>query len=95
MKNSAIAKVFQEIADLLKLKGDNPFKIRAYQKASRTIESLPVELEQVMKEGKLREIPGIGDAIAKKITELLTTGHLEFYEKLRAEFPEDTSHPHG
>lgn len=88
MKNSAIAKVFQEIADLLELKEENPFKIRAYQKVARTIENLPVEVEQVMKDGKLQEIPGIGDAIAKKITELVTTGRLEFYEKLRAEFPE-------
>lgn len=87
MKNSNIAKVFQEIADLLELKEENPFKIRAYQKVARTIENLPVEVEQVMKDGKLREIPGIGDAIAKKITELVSTGHLEFYEKLRAEFP--------
>ncbi len=91
MKNSAIAKVFQEIADLLELKEENPFKIRAYQKVARTIENLPVEIEQVMKEGKLREIPGIGEAIAKKITELVSTGHLEFYEKLRAEFPEGIS----
>lgn len=87
MKNSNIAKVFQEIADLLELKEENPFKIRAYQKVARTIENLPMEVEQVMKDGKLREIPGIGDAIAKKITELVSTGRLEFYEKLRAEFP--------
>ena len=88
MKNAVIAKVFENIADLLELKEENPFKIRAYQKAAHTIENLPVELEQVMKDGKLREIPGIGEAIAKKITELVTTGRLEFYDKLRAEFPE-------
>jgi DNA polymerase (family 10) len=88
MKNAAIARVFQDMAELLELKEENPFKIRAYQKAARTIESLPVELEQLMKEGRLREIPGVGEAIAKKITELLTTGKLEVYEKLRAEFPE-------
>jgi DNA polymerase (family 10) len=88
MKNLAIAKVFQEIADLLEIKGENPFKIRAYQKVARTIENLPVELEQVLGAGKLREVPGIGEAIAKKITELLTTGRLGYYEELRAEFPE-------
>ncbi len=87
MNNAAIAQVFQDMADLLELKEDNPFKIRAYQKAARTIESLPVELAQLMKEGRLREIPGVGEAISKKITELLTTGKLEAYEKLRAEFP--------
>jgi DNA polymerase (family 10) len=88
MNNAAIAKVFQDMADLLELKEENPFKIRAYQKAARTIESLPVELAQLMEEGRLREIPGVGEAISKKITELLTTGKLEAYEKLRAEFPE-------
>ena len=88
MKNSEVAKVFQDIADFLEMRGEIPFKVRAYQKAVRSIEHLPVELEQLMKEGKLREVPGVGEAIAKKITELLTTGRLEYYEKLRAEFPE-------
>ncbi|MFC1923910.1 DNA polymerase/3'-5' exonuclease PolX [Chloroflexota bacterium] len=91
MKNSEVAKMFQDIADLLDLKGENSFKVRAYQKAVRSIEYLPVELEQLQKEGKLREIPGIGEALAKKITELLTTGHLKYYEDLRAEFPEGIS----
>ena len=88
MKNAEIAKVFQDIADFLDMKGGEPFKVRAYQRAVRSIEDMPVELEQLMKEGKLKEVPGIGDAMAKKTTELLTTGRLEYYEKLRAEFPE-------
>ncbi len=88
MKNSEIAKVFADIADLLELKGENPFKIRAYQKAVRSIEHLPVEIEKLVKEEKLREVPGVGEAIARKIIELVTTGKLEFYEKLKAEFPE-------
>jgi len=91
MKNSEIAKIFQDIADLLELKGENPFKIRAYQRAVRSIEHLPVELEKLAKEDKLREVPGVGEAIANKITELVTTGKLEFYEKLKAEFPEGIS----
>lgn len=91
MKNSEVAKVFQDIADLLELKGEIPFKIRAYQRAVRSIEHLPVELEQLSKEGKLREVTGIGEALAKKITELLTTGRLRYYEDLRAEFPEGIS----
>jgi DNA polymerase (family 10) len=91
VKNAAVAEVFQDIADLLELKGENVFKIRAYQKAARTIENLPVEVEQLMEQGKLRQVPGIGEAIEKKITELLTTGRLDYYEKLRAEFPEGIS----
>jgi len=91
MKNSEIAKVFSDIADLLELKGENQFKIRAYQKAVLSIEHLPVEMEQLVNENRLREVPGVGEAIAKKITELVTTGHLGYYEKLRAEFPEGIS----
>ena len=90
MKNSEVARVFQDIADLLELKKENPFKIRAYQKAVRSIENLPAEVEQLVKEDRLREVPGVGEAIAKKITELVTTGRLDFYEKLKAEFPEGT-----
>jgi len=87
MKNITVAKVLEEIAELLELKGENAFKIRAYSRAAHTIESLSTELEQLMKENRLREVPGIGEALAKKISELLTTGKLEYYEKLRAEFP--------
>lgn len=88
MKNSEIARVFQDIADLLELKGENIFKIRAYQRAVRSIEYLPVELEQLVAEDRLREVPGVGEAISKKLTELVTTGRLDYYEKLKAEFPE-------
>ena len=91
MKNSAIAKVFEDIADLLELKGENQFKIRAYQRAARTIENLPLELEQLRREERLREVPGIGEAISKKITELLTTGRLGYYDSLRSEFPQGIS----
>jgi len=91
MKNSEIAKVFEDIADFLELKGENPFKIRAYQKLVRSIEHLPVEVEQLVAEDKLKEIPGVGEAITKKITELVTTGKLDYYEKLKAEFPEGIS----
>ena len=85
MNNKEIAKVFQDIADLLELKGENPFKIRAYQKAARSIDHLPVEVEQLAAEDKLKQIPGVGEAITKKITELVTTGKLGYYEKLKAE----------
>ena len=88
MNNTEIAKVFEDIAELLKLKKDNIFKIRAYEKAARSIEELPVEVERLVAEDKLREIPGVGEAITKKITELVTTGRLGYYERLKAEFPE-------
>jgi len=89
MKNSEVAKVFQDIADLLELKGENVFKIRAYQKAARAIEHHPRELEAMLGEGEdLQSIPGVGEAIAKKATELITTGKLGYYENLKEEFPQ-------
>ncbi len=91
MNNKQVAKVFQDIADLLELKGENPFKIRAYQKVIRSIEHLPQEVEQLVKEDRLKAVPGVGEAITKKITELVTTGHLEYYEKLKAELAEVTN----
>jgi DNA polymerase (family 10) len=88
MKNSGVAKVFQDIADLLELKGENVFKIRAYQKVARAIEHHPRELEAMVGEAEdLHSIPGVGEAIAKKISELITTGRLGYYEDLKREFP--------
>ncbi len=88
MNNTEIARVFQALADLLKLKKENIFKIRAYQKVAGVIEQLPVEVEQLVRENRLKEIPGAGEAITKKITEMVNTGRLNYYEKLKAEFPE-------
>ena len=79
MKNNEVARVFQDIAELLKLKKDNIFKIRAYQQVACSIEQLPVEVEQLAAENRLREVPGAGEAITKKITELVTTGRLGYY----------------
>ncbi len=95
MKNTEIAEMFLDIAELLKLKKDNIFKIRAYQKAARSIGELSVEVAQLMTEGRLKEIPGVGEAITGKIAELVTTGHLEYYEKLKAEFPENIPSARG
>ena len=88
MNNTEVARVFQDIAVLLELKGENPFKIRAYQKVARSVEHLPVEVEQLVAEDSLKEVPGAGEAITKKITELVTTGKPDYYEKLKSEFPE-------
>ncbi|MBN2462105.1 MAG: DNA polymerase/3'-5' exonuclease PolX [Dehalococcoidia bacterium] len=89
MKNTTIAKVFQDMADLLELKGENVFKIRAYQRAARTFEHLPKEIEIMLHEGEdLQAIPGVGEAIAKKTIELINTGKLRVYEELKSEFPE-------
>ncbi len=88
MTNTDIAQVFTDIAELLKLKKDNIFKIRAYERVAKAIEQLPAEVEQMVREGRLKEIPGVGEAITKKLAELVTTGRLEYYEKLKAELAE-------
>lgn len=101
MKNAEVAKVFRDIAGLLEMKKENPFKIRAYRRAADTIERLPTELEQLAKEDRLKEVPGVGEAIARKISELVMTGKLEYHRKLKAEFsegklpqPEGQGQPH-
>ena len=89
MKNSEIARVFHDMADLLELKGENVFKIRAYRRAAQVIEHLPKEMAVMLEQGEdFQKIPGVGDAIAKKSAELLKTGKLEAYESLKDEFPE-------
>jgi DNA polymerase (family X) len=90
MTNSEIADIFTDIAVLLKLKKDNIFKIRAYQKVARSINELNVPIEQLVAEDRLAEIPGAGEAITKKISELVSTGRLAYYEKLKAELKEHT-----
>lgn len=82
-----IADILEAIGLLLELKGENAFKTRAYANAARAVETFPGNLEQMARDDRLIEIPGIGAAIAAKITELVSTGRLEFYEKLRDEFP--------
>jgi DNA polymerase (family 10) len=92
VNNTDIARVFEDIADLLQIKGENVFKIRAYQRAARAIGYLPREIDAMIAAGEdLRVIPGVGEAIAKKITELVATGRLEFYDKLKAGLPPGVS----
>lgn len=87
MNNSEVAAVLYEIADLLELQGI-AFKPQAYRRAARNIEQLEAPLSQVMAEGKLDDIPGVGEAVSKKIQEMLSTGELGYLEKLRAEVPD-------
>ena len=90
MDNAEIAVIFRDIADLLEKKKENWFKIRTYRKAADSIGGLSVPVEQMVTEDRLKEISGVGEAITKKITELVTTGSLEYYERLKAELRERT-----
>ena len=89
MNNQEIAAIFDDIAARLTTQKENIFKIRAYRKVACSIRELSVEVEELVKNNRLREIPGAGEAIAKKLTELVDTGKLEYYEKLKAESPEE------
>ncbi|MCX6882110.1 MAG: DNA polymerase/3'-5' exonuclease PolX [Verrucomicrobia bacterium] len=87
MNKNQVTDILQEIGILLELKGENPFKTRAYQNGARAIEGLTESLEKVVAEGRLGDIPGLGDALQQKITLLVTTGRLEYYEELKASLP--------
>jgi DNA polymerase (family X) len=87
MTKEEIATALEEIATLLELKGENPFKIRAYANAARSIEAWGASFSDLQNEETLEKIPGIGKAIAAKVKELATTGSLKFLEELRAQFP--------
>ncbi|HKR54274.1 MAG TPA: helix-hairpin-helix domain-containing protein [Chthoniobacterales bacterium] len=87
MTKEKIADALEEIATLLELKDENPFKIRAYQNAARSIEAFGASFSDLQNQETLEKIPGIGKAIAAKISELATTGGLKFLDELRAEFP--------
>lgn len=87
MKNFEVSAIFNEIADLLEIRNENPFRIRAYRKAAQNIESLPQDIEDIAKKGSLEEVPGIGKDLAGKIQEIVTTGRLKYYERLKKEIP--------
>ena len=89
MTNLEVCEIFQEIAEILEILGENPFKSRAYRNAARVLESANVNVQDLVREGRLEEVPGIGSALAAKIRELVTTGRLAYYEDLKQKAPRD------
>jgi DNA polymerase (family 10) len=87
MDKEQVAEILTEIGTLLELKGENPFKTRAYANAARTIEGLSEPLTKIVAENRLGEIKGVGEALTKKITELVITGKLKYYDELKASIP--------
>src|SRR5437763_15471451 len=79
--------MLNRVADLLEIRGENFFKIRAYREAVRQLDNLTTEVESLIKDGRLKDIPGSGEAIEKKIVAYATTGQLEFLTRLEAEVP--------
>lgn len=88
MTREAAAQILERIALLMELKGENPFKIRAYKMGAEVVESYAGDIMQLATDNKLAGIKGIGDALRDKLHEMAVTGRLEFYDNLRAEFPE-------
>jgi len=83
MKNREVADLFSKMADILEFKGENPFKIRAYRKASRILGDLTQDVEEIAEEGNLKDIPGIGEGMSEKIAEYLKAGKVSKFEELR------------
>ena len=87
MTNREIADLLNNIGDILEIMGENKFKVIAYRRAAENILSLGRDIRTYWQAGTLKEIPGIGEAIADKLDELLKTGHLAYYEKLLEQVP--------
>ena len=87
MKNNSIAEIFERIANILEFQGEIPFKVNAYRKASRVIQDLQEDIEILWQQGKLRELPGIGEALVKKIDEYIRTGKVSKYEEISRHVP--------
>jgi len=87
MDKEQVAAILVEIGTLLELKGENPFKTRAYQNAARALENITEPIEKIVAEDRLDEVKGIGEGIARKVAELVTTGKLAYYDELKASIP--------
>lgn len=87
MTREEVVEVLERIALLLELQGENPFKVRAYQNGARALEMLEADLGELVRSDGLKGVPGIGEALREKISTLVLTGGLPYYEELRAQFP--------
>ena len=87
MDKREISRIFEEIGLLLELKGESPFKSKAYYNAARTIETLTEDVSELVASGRIRELKGIGQALAEKLAELVGTGRLAYYDELRQSVP--------
>jgi DNA polymerase (family 10) len=88
VQNAEIADMFEQTADLLEIKGDNPFRVRAYRRAARTVEGLPQSVRGMLAaQADLSQLPGIGKDLAGKITAICETGHFDLLEQLKKKLP--------
>jgi len=89
MKNRELADIFDKMADILEFKGENPFKISAYRKAARVLKDLTEDIEKLSQQGKLKDLPGVGSGIAKKIEEYLQTSRMSKYDEVKEEVSDE------
>jgi DNA polymerase (family 10) len=87
VKNQELAGLFGDIGDMLDILGEDRFRVVSYHRAARAIEGLTGDIEDIVREGRLDEIVGIGEALAEKIEEYVTTGKIAYYDELRSKFP--------
>ncbi|HOP73549.1 MAG TPA: DNA polymerase/3'-5' exonuclease PolX [Bacillota bacterium] len=87
MDKQELVQILNEIGLLLELKGENPFKIKAYYQAARTLDALTDDLETLIREGRVGELPGFGEALVQKVDEWYRTGTVQYYENLKADIP--------
>lgn len=87
METARIAQILDEMGTILEIKGENPFRCRAYHNAAQVLGNLPADLSEMIADGSLAEVPGIGETMLAKIAQLATTGNLPAYDKLREEMP--------
>jgi DNA polymerase (family 10) len=87
METARIAQIIDEMGTLLELRGENPFRVRAYHTAAQALVNLPGDLPEMIAGGSLKEVPGIGETMYSKIVQLATTGHLPSYDELRRSTP--------
>ena len=88
MDKNEIARTLESIADMMEIRGENPFKCNAHRNAARTLDALEEPLGQLIEAGRLTELKGIGESLAAKIIEMAQTGRSTVYEQLCAEIPE-------
>jgi DNA polymerase (family 10) len=87
LKNRAIVAMFNDIADMLEIKNESPYRITAYRRAARSLEGITEDIAVVAERSELEEIPGVGKSTAEKILEFLKTGTCAYYEELRKQLP--------
>lgn len=87
MDKAQVASILEEVGNLLELSGGNPFETRAYQNGARIVGALEGDINDLVRSGQIAKVPGLGKTLVARITELVTTGHMELYEQLLTEIP--------